>query len=162
MPSTRLEIASSPHNRSNCGCPDCVAMARMLRRDGSDIVRSAVIFCEWRAARGRHGQLTRQERFDAERLWYLGGVRTMTDALYGMPEPEPPPPGRPTSDPRETPLCALSVASLVSRLMALYPHLTDKKLLSHFTRAKLARMVVCALDGLPLAPLPCQGAAVPA
>jgi hypothetical protein len=120
-------------------------MREMLRRDGSIIVRSAVIYCEWRAARGRHGLLSAAERFDPDHLWYLGGVSTMTDALYGWPDCNEPPSG-PSADPREAPLCASSVASLVSRLMALRPSLTDTKLLSHFTRTKLARMVILALD----------------
>jgi hypothetical protein len=121
-------------------------------RSGCDILRSALIYCEWRAARGRHGQLTAAERFSSERLWYLGGVSCITDLLYGihddpgggggLDEAQP-------YDPRLPFLARSRVALLVNGIMALCPQLTDRKLLTHLTRAKLAGMLVRAMEARP-------------
>jgi hypothetical protein len=52
------------------------------RRSGRQIIESAIAYCEWQAYKGHHGQLTRSQRENPSRWWYLDGLRLLTDILY--------------------------------------------------------------------------------
>jgi hypothetical protein len=52
-------------------------------------------------------------------------------------------------DPRAPALSLLPRVALVDRLMALDPTLTNRKILNHLQRPKLARMLIRAMDGKP-------------
>jgi hypothetical protein len=51
------------------------------RRSGRQIIESEVAYCEWQAPKGHRGQMTRAQRDNPCRWWYLHGVRTLTEIL---------------------------------------------------------------------------------
>jgi hypothetical protein len=85
-------------------------------------------------------------RRSADRCDYLDAARLLSGLLHepdrvGIAEALPVLNPAPPADPHIPELAALPVAKLVSRLMAADPRLTDKKILSHLSRRKLATML---------------------
>jgi hypothetical protein len=123
-------------------------------RSGREILESARDYCEYRAKRLAHGQLSLAKRFSPERLWYLSGITGIIDILYGekrvgiaptLPLSSP----SPERDPRAVGFASQPRASLVAQLMEANPSLTDRKLLSGLQKNKLANMLCAALDAAP-------------
>ena len=87
------------------------------------------------------------QRNSPERLWYVNGIRTMNG--IGAEKPRPVSLSKLdklTNDLRIDKLSRLPRAELVGRLILANPTLTDRKLISHFTLVKLARMLIAARD----------------
>jgi hypothetical protein len=121
-------------------------------RSAKDIIQSAMEYCQWRASHGRRGLLSAAQRFDPDRVWYLNGFATLRDHLYKPEEPKglhvalPVLHPAPSIDPRAAKLCDKPRAWLVEELLSANPKLSNRKLLLHLGKLKLATMLVDAMD----------------
>lgn len=129
------------------GMQDAASSPRpLIARIGPEILQSAIDYCVWRSGRGRHRMSFDEWRRSADRCDYLDAARLLSGLLHepdrvGIAEALPVLNPAPPADPHIPELAALPVAKLVSRLMAADPRLTDKKILSHLSRRKLATML---------------------
>lgn len=119
------------------------------RRSGRQIVQAAIAYCNWRTGDAWRNLANRNERDNADREWYLGGIRTLTDVLYRDDSARPGklqlelPALHPTHNPDATERkhAKRTRAELARLLLAIDPALTDARLLSRLPRPKLARML---------------------
>jgi hypothetical protein len=51
-------------------------------RSGKEWLQSMILYCEWRAAKGRQGHLSHEKRWSEDRWWYINGAKAITDILY--------------------------------------------------------------------------------
>lgn len=121
-------------------------------RTGRQWLQSALDYCLWRAGEGWRRLSSRAERESAERWHYLNAARLISTILASgaansqrgprVVAPTLPPlfPEH-VPDKTETKLAQMPRAELVSALLEIDATLTDRRILSHFTRAKLARML---------------------
>jgi hypothetical protein len=113
------------------------------RRSGSQWLRSIKGYLEWRAGLAwRRGE----DRNSPERWQYLDALRLLNG--IGRPVPAVPPicvmTPKTVQDIRLASLASWPVARLVDQLMQLSPTLTDRRILTHLSRLKLARMLMDA------------------
>lgn len=122
-------------------------------RDGTQWLRSAIAYCNWRSGDSwRKIWRGTRERRNPDRLYYLGGVRLLTDILYSEPVVKPLVPqlvlpainAEPGYSPEEIELSKQPAKRLVDELMAIDPSMTMRRSLLRLRRAKLARMLVKA------------------
>lgn len=116
------------------------------KRTGGQWLRAITSYCEFRAGDAWRRLSDPNQRNAPERLWYLGGIRTLNGIKVSAPlEPRPQLVADSSASDREADrLASRSRTSLVDELMLLDTSLSDRRLLSHFTCLKLARMVVSA------------------
>ena len=120
-------------------------------RTGAQILRSILQYLEWRASRGRSGQLSREQRNDPLRWYYIDAYRAVGAAAFNeavsalnhltpflLPDN--------SIDPRIRLMVDYPRAMLVSALMRLDPSLTNKRMLGGLRKAKLAAMICERLD----------------
>lgn len=108
-------------------------------RSPDEILRSVAAYLEWRAG------ISWRARFDAERGDYLDALRIVSQVRYlpaGLALA-----AAPLHKPERVPaevdrLCGWDRSELVAELMAVDPLLTNRKLLSHLSKKKLATMLV--------------------
>lgn len=101
-------------------------------------IKSYLEFMLGKARRRNHN------RWDPERLWYLAGLQTLEgldhlEEKLTLPQIRITP--RTIQDIRIASLASWPCARLVDELMRLRPEMTDRKLLIHLSRVKLARML---------------------
>ncbi len=114
-------------------------------RNGRQWLASIQSYCKFRA-----GLAWRRasDRFNPNRLWYMNGLRCVQDVLYAPVESLQL--VLPTLDRVdcltgfERELAAMDRSILVTRLMAASSFFTDRRLLSHLPKMKLARMLARA------------------
>ena len=130
--------------RHASACPEARTFASVNdqerdRRSGGQWLRSIRAYLNFRAGCSWRRLGSPQDRNSPEYSWYIGGIRTLNGIEAGANQPHP---MRVVNRPSaSSPLCTQSRESLVATLMAHRPDLTDKKILSHLPRPKLARMV---------------------
>ncbi len=123
------------------------------QRTGGQWLRAIESYLRFRSGDSWRRLSDPAQRFSPDRLWYIDGIRTLNgfnrapdravESLTAFtPAPIP-------ADPRLSTLAGEPRLVLVTRLMAADPSLTDKKLLLHLSRPKLARMLCRALDARP-------------
>lgn len=114
-------------------------------RTPDQIIRSVISYLEWRAGESWLNFSDRSQRFDQDRLDYLEALRVVQTARYSEPlKPFLPLPALPTSpspSKQEQALAGRSRAWLVDELVRADGRLTDRRLLSHLGRPKLAHML---------------------
>lgn len=90
------------------------------------------------------------DRFNPNRLWYMNGLRCIQDVLYAPAESIqlvlPPLARVDCCSEFERGLASLGRSVLVERLMIASPLFTSRRLLSHLSNLKLARMLARALE----------------
>jgi hypothetical protein len=110
-------------------------------RSGLQWLKSAIGYCEWRA--GLDWRRSSQ-RNDPERWYYLDAVRLLNDLIQVAPK-DAPQFALPSFDPAPTPAQLryreMKRSALVTALMRENPRLTNRRILSHFSTEKLARML---------------------
>lgn len=120
-------------------------------RTATQWLKAAIAYCNYRAGDAWCNLGDPAQRNDEKRWYYLNGARFLTDHLLRPEEPKRPVPAlaparlSPSPSPFQIELAAhLTRAELVARLVKADPLLTDVRLLSCFTRLKLAGMVIRA------------------
>lgn len=114
-------------------------------RSGTQWLKSVLAYCEFRAGAPWRRLSEPSQRWNAERLWYLNGVRAVNDVLHAperatqlaLPSLSP----CTTISKHTAGLAALDRGTLVSRLMEASPLFSNRRLLSRLSKLKLARMV---------------------
>lgn len=114
------------------------------RRSARIWIQRAIEYCDWRA------DLFKADRWHPERWYYLNGRRLLADVLYpskariepALPSIDP----IPEVSPEQREFVMHPRAWLVDRLMAIDRHYTDRQLLLHLSKAKLAAMLSRAID----------------
>lgn len=130
-----------------CGLTD----AQRDRRTGPQWLKSVNAYLEFCAGHSWRRLSDPAHRNDAHRLVYLDAQRIVTTALFA-PEPlaEPLPaqdtPHVRAVNTRAAQLASKPRAALVSELLSRNPSLTDRRILEHLPRPKLARMVIDARE----------------
>jgi hypothetical protein len=131
------------------GCPSSWPNDERERdlRNGRQWLFSIRAYCKFRAGLAWRRS---SDRFNPNRLWYMNGIRCVQDVLYA---PDKSPQlvlpcidGVNCSTEFERGLAAQSRPILVNRLMAASPLFTDRRLLSHLPKMKLARMLARAIE----------------
>jgi hypothetical protein len=120
-------------------------------RNGRQWLDSVRGYLLWRAGSDWRRTTSKDHRYNDDRWWYLNGCRLVNDLLSGTYEAEHQAPVMPFPKPaavdaRIKNYCAKSRGWIVAELMRVDPSLTDKKILTHLGREKLARMLVAALN----------------
>jgi len=128
------------------------------RRSGGQWLRAILSYLEFGAGDAWRRLSDPEQRNSPERLWYLGGIRTINGIETCQPVISQPatftesPTTNTTVDARLSTLAGEPRLCLVDRLMAADHSLTDKKILLHLSRPKLAQMLCRAWDAQPLVP----------
>jgi hypothetical protein len=120
---------------------DAAAMgpARPAERTPGQLLKSAEAYCVWRAGLSWRPS---SDRWDLDRVAYLEAAGILRDVVFRETGPQLALPSLvvpPT--PLEIRLAARPRACLIDDLLRADPSLTDRKLLSHLPRKKLARML---------------------
>jgi len=108
-------------------------------------INSAIEYCNWRAGDSWRRLSDPAQRHDPERWVYIEAARTLHTALYSTFPARPVPvldcltPTRPSH--AQLKYRNWKRPELVEALLLENPKLTDRRILSHYTRAKLARML---------------------
>ena len=125
------------------------------RRSGAQWLRAIAAYLEYKTGDSWRRLSDRAQRWDPERLWYVDGVRFIRDfvadtsghiTLASGPPPLPQSLEKKTDELRAAKLSLMHRAELVPLLMEANPELTDRKLLMHLSRHKLALMLIKARD----------------
>lgn len=117
-------------------------------RTSDQWLRSVGAYLEWRAGECWRNLARPEHRNSLERWEYLAAARLVDDVRHG--EPQRMALALPVLSPLPSPsraeirLALEPRAALVERLMRVNPSLTDKRLLSHLSRPKLAQMICSA------------------
>ena len=125
-----------------------VSKSERDERTGPQWIRAVISYLEFSSGDAWRRLSDPLRRFSPERQWYLGGLRTMNGIQSPIPQPRPH-----LVTPKIEPgpeaiaiakLCLEPRLALADELLLLRPELTDRRLLSHLPRPKLARMVLSA------------------
>ena len=122
------------------------------RRTGLQWLDSAIAYCEWRSGRCWRKRWIPEQHLALERDDYVLAIRLLTHLRYSPESTASPDPVPSPENPRIAELAAATRAWLVDRLMQLDPQLTDRNLLLHFRREKLAAMLLSREPARPLRP----------
>ncbi len=114
-------------------------------RCGLAWLKSILAYCEFRAGASWRRLSDPAQRWSADRMWYLNGVRAVNDLIHAPERKDNS--ALPLFSPLHTTddgLAALDRSALVARLMATSPLFSDERLLSRLPRRKLACLVARA------------------
>jgi len=117
------------------------------KRNGRQWIQSAIDYCDWRAGSWRRLS-DRAQRENLDRWWYLDAARTLKDVLLGCREAQslhialPVLNAAPAITPEAEALAQQPRAWLADALLAANPRMTNRKLLLHLGRPKLARLLL--------------------
>ena len=123
------------------------------KRDRSQWLRAITAYLNFQSGDAWRRLSDPGQRWDPDRLWYQNGLYCLTNFLadttgsIALVTPSPKTPRtieEQTDDLRALKLQALPRASLVALLIRADLKLTDRKILMHLSRSKLARMLVAA------------------
>ena len=148
----RLAVAVTVRVQSLSSSADFAGRPRVDDRTGTQWIKAAIAYCNYRAGDGWRDLTDQTQRNDEKRWYYIEGARALTSLLLDPVTPKRPVPalaplGETLASPSPFQLelaRRFNRAELVARLMAADPSLTDRRLLSHFTKLKLAGMVIQA------------------
>lgn len=141
-----LQLDLFPHRRSPVDFRSVKDAERDSRSSGQWL-KAILSYLEFGTGDGWRRLSDPAQRNSPERLWYLNGIRAVRTILSGAPLPKPFLIPQPLpEDARVRQLSALPRPQLVQELMLANPSLTDKKILLHLSRPKLARLLLAAQD----------------
>ena len=116
-------------------------------RSGDQWNRSIIAYLEHRAGIPWRNLSRPEHRNAPEYLSYVEAIRLVTRVRYAPERVQVE--AAPATDTRLAVLVRTPRRDLVDALMGIEPKFTDKRLLSHFTKAKLAGMLISRRDALP-------------
>ena len=123
------------------------------KRSGDQWIRSILDYCYWRAGDCWRNLTFRDQRMSPQRWDYLRAARLVSGLRYYVPPAIelvlPALPSLEPSPPKISQFDLLSRPQLVDALLDADPSLSDRKLLSHLARTKLAAMLARALEARP-------------
>ena len=126
---------------------DLKSVERHDSRTPDQLIRSVIAYLEWRAGESWRNLTFRADRNDQDRWDYLDAVRLVAKMRYAEPRrpqlvlPGPVTAFRSPNTKQVRELACRPRACLVDRLMRADPSLTDRKILMHLGRLKLAGML---------------------
>lgn len=143
-----FQLSLFPIERRHHWYPSPQGLFMREMRTAAQWLRSVIAYLEWRAGSPWRRLSDPQQRWANERWEYLDAARLVLSVYHGAFIPgkpfvaEKPSPKSAVRDGRVAKLCLLPRYELVTRLLRLDSRLTDRRLLSCFTKEKLAGMIL--------------------
>jgi hypothetical protein len=137
------QLSLFPGWRIDSRRPRLRSMGTVINRAPDQILRSVIAYCLWRAGESWRNPSSPDNRRNEDRLSYLEAIRVINRVRYEpahLPEPVPAAAAAKPS-PKEVALAARPRLQLAAELIAADPSLTDRRLLSHLPKHKLAAML---------------------
>ena len=112
------------------------------RRTPGQWLRAVRAYLEFRSGNAWRRMSDQREWWSPERLYYVGAIRFLNELDAAARPVSAPALAKSTDELRAAKLSQFPRSELVAQCLQTNPNYTDAKLLSHFTRAKLARLLV--------------------